>query len=64
MTALTIHLLLCDGAPGGDVCPEEFGGDGDVPSIEALREQAADLGWTAEDGRDWHSTVCRETRPT
>lgn len=59
MTALLIRILTCDGTDDGEVCAAEFGGDPDVPSIAALREQAKPDGWHSADGRD----LCPAHRP-
>lgn len=53
MSTLTILLLTCDGLIDREVCPEEYGGDLEVRSIETLRERAAGEGWRSGDDRDY-----------
>ncbi|WP_030777187.1 hypothetical protein [Streptomyces sp. NRRL S-920] len=52
MTALVIRILTCDAVDDGEVCDSEFGGDPEVPSIEALRRAAAEEGWRRPPGDD------------
>ncbi|MFF0183481.1 hypothetical protein [Streptomyces sp. NPDC005244] len=50
MTGLVIRILTCDETDDGEVCDAEYGGDADMPSLDALRSEAAENGWRHLEG--------------